>query len=288
VAAFDMNGKSIWTKDLQKDYGPFGHNWGYGSSPLLHDGRLIIEVLHGMKTDDPSYIVSLDAATGKELWHQERPTDAEMESPDAYTTPVLLEHAGQTQIVISGGDYVTGHDFETGKEIWRAAGLNPLKRRNYRVVPTPIIVDGIIYAPTRKKPLLALKVGGTGDITESHLVWKYEGSAAPDVPSPVSDGKNFFMVDDRGLVTCLDAKTGNLIWGPEATTEGIVSASPVLVDDRLYIINENAVTSIVTVKPEFKLLATNELDGSYTLASPAISGSQLFIRTSTHLYCIGR
>jgi outer membrane protein assembly factor BamB len=286
VSAFDMDGKPVWTKDLQKDYGPFGHNWGYGSSPLLHDGSLIVEVLHGMRTDDPSYVVSLNAATGKVQWHQERPTDAEMESPDAYTTPVLLEHEGKTEIVISGGDYVTGHDFETGKEIWRAAGLNPLKRRNYRVVPTPIIVDGIIYAPTRKKPLLALKVGGTGDITESHLVWKYEGSAAPDVPSPVSDGKYFYMVDDRGLVTCLDAKTGTLIWGPETTTEGIVSASPIFGDGKLYIINEKGVTSIVSVEPEFKLLATNELDGSYTLASPAVAGSQLFIRTSTHLYCI--
>lgn len=288
IAAFDMDGKSVWTKDLQKDYGSFGHNWGYGSSPLLHNGSLIVEVLHGMRTDNPSYIVSLNAATGDVQWHQERPTDAEMESPDAYTTPVLLEHQGKTQIVISGGDYVTGHDFETGKEIWRAAGLNPLKRRNYRVVPTPIIVDGIIYAPTRKKPLLALKVGGEGDITESHLVWKYEGSAAPDVPSPVSDGKFFYMVDDRGLVTCLDAKTGTLIWGPETTTEAIVSASPVLVDGKLYIVNEKGVTSIVTVEPEFKLLATNELDGTYTLASPAVSGSQLFIRTSTHLYCIGQ
>jgi outer membrane protein assembly factor BamB len=288
VAAFDMDGKSVWTKDLQKDYGPFGHNWGYGSSPLLHDGNLIIEVLHGMKTDDPSYLVSLDAATGEELWRQERPTDAEAESPDAYTTPVLLEHEGHTQIVISGGDYVTGHDFKTGKEIWRAAGLNPLKRRNYRVVPTPIIVDGIIYAPTRKKPLLALRVGGTGDITESHLLWKYEGSAAPDVPSPVSDGKFLYLVDDRGLVTCLDAKTGALIWGPESTTEGIVSASPILAEGKLYIVNETGVTSIVSVEPEFKLLATNELDGSYTLASPAVSGSQIFIRTSTHLYCIGQ
>jgi outer membrane protein assembly factor BamB len=96
------------------------------------------------------------------------------------------------------------------------------------------------------------------------------------------------MVDDRGLVTCLDAKTGALIWGPETTTEGIVSASPILVDGKLYIINEMGVTSIVSVEPGFKLLATNELDGSYTLASPAVSGSQIFIRTSTHLYCIGQ
>ena len=286
VTAFDMDGKQIWKKDLQQEYGAFGHNWGYGSSPLLHDGSLIVEVLHGMKTDDPSYIVSFNAETGKIQWQQERPTDAQRESPDAYTTPVLLKHEGKTQIVISGGDYVTGHDFNTGKEIWRASGLNPLKRSNYRVVPTPIIVDGLIYAPTRKKPLLALKVGGAGDITESHLVWKYEGSGAPDVPSPVCDGKYFYMVDDRGLVTCLDSKTGTVIWGPETTTEGIVSASPVLSDGKLYILNEKAVTSIVSVGSEFQLLATNELDGTYTLASPAVSGSQLFIRTSTHLYCI--
>lgn len=286
IFCFEMDGKLIWKTDLQEEYGAFGHNWGYGSSPLLHEGSLIVEVLHGMRTDDPSYIVSYEAKSGKVQWHQERPTDAEKESPDAYTTPVVLKLQGQTQIVISGGDYVTGHDFKSGKEIWRAAGLNPLKRSNYRIVPTPIIVDGIIYAPTRKTPLLALKVGGMGDITESHLVWKFEGSAAPDVPSPVCDGKYFYMVDDRGLVTCLDAKTGTLIWGPEATTEAIVSASPVLTDGKLYIINEKGVTSIVSVGKEFKLLATNDLDGTYTLASPAVSGSQLFIRTSTHLYCI--
>jgi outer membrane protein assembly factor BamB len=286
VTAFDMKGQQIWKKDLQQEYGPFGHNWGYGSSPLLHDGSLIVEVLHGMKTDDSSYIVSFQAKTGKVQWRQERPTDAQRESPDAYTTPVLLKHEGKTQIVISGGNYVTGHDFKTGKEIWRAAGLNPLNRPNYRVVPTPIIVDGLIYAPTRKNPLLALKVGGIGDISESHLVWKYEGSGAPDVPSPVCDGTYFYMVDDRGLVTSLDAKTGTVIWGPEATTEGIVSASPILSEGKLYILNEKAVTSIVSVGSEFKLLETNELDGTYTLASPAVSGFQLFIRTSTHLYCI--
>jgi outer membrane protein assembly factor BamB len=286
VTALDMDGKQIWQRNLQQDYGQFGHNWGYASSPLLHKGSLIIEVLHGMRTDDPSYIVSLNAQNGKVQWRQERPTDAISESPDAYTTPVLLEYEGRTQIVISGGDYVTGHDPKTGKEIWRAAGLNPLKRRNYRVVPTPIIADGIIYAPTRKKPLLALRAGGRGDITTSHLVWKWEGSGGPDVPSPLCDGKYFYMVDDRGLVTCLDAKKGTLIWGPEKTVEGIVSASPILAGGKIYILNEKAVTTVVTAGPEFKILATNELDGTYTLASPSVSGSQIFIRTSTHLYCI--
>ncbi|MHC4149584.1 MAG: PQQ-binding-like beta-propeller repeat protein [Planctomycetota bacterium] len=287
VTAFDMGGKSVWQKNLQKEYGDFGLNWGYASSPLLYDGKIIIEVLHGMRTDDPSYVVSFDVMTGKELWRQERPTDAVMESPDSYTTPAVLEYDGKTEIVITGGDYVTGHDPETGKELWRAAGLNPEKRRNYRIVASPVVVDGMIYSPTRKKPLLALRAGGSGDVTTSNLAWKWDGAGAPDVPTPVCDGKYFYMVDDGGKITCLDAKSGKVIWGPERTAQGVVSASPLLADGKLYITNERAVTSVVTAGSDFKMLATNELDGTYTLSSPVVSGSKLFIRTSTHLYCIG-
>jgi outer membrane protein assembly factor BamB len=287
VTALNMDGKKIWQKNLQKEYGAFGLNWGYASSPLLYDGKLIIEVLHGMKTDDPSYIVALDAQSGREIWQQERPTDARMESPDAYTTPALLQHNGTTQIVITGGDYVTGHDPETGKELWRAGGLNPEKRRNYRIVASPVVVNDMIYAPTRKKPLLALKAGGAGDITNSHLVWKWAGAGSPDVPTPVCDGTYFYMVDDRGLASCLDAKSGEVIWGPKRTAQGIVSASPVLADGKLYMINEQAVTTVLAAGAAFKHLATNALDGSYTLSSPAVSGSHLFIRTSNYLYCIG-
>jgi len=288
VTAFDMDGTKIWQRNLQQDYGRFGLNWGYASSPLLYGTKLIVQVLHGMKTDDPSYIVAFDAATGKALWRQERPTDALSESPDAYTTPALLEYAGKTQIVIAGGDYVTGHDPETGKEIWRAAGLNPQKNRNYRIVASPSVVDGMIYAPSRQRPVLALRAGGTGDVTESHLAWKWDGVGAPDVPSPVCDGKYFYMVDDSGKVTCLDAKTGKLIWGPERTAQGTVSSSPLLAEGKLYVINEDAVTTVLAAGPEYKVLATNELDGSYTLASFAVSGSQLFVRTGSALYCIGK
>ncbi len=286
TTAFDMNGNRIWKRDLQKDYGKFGQNWGYGSSPLLYNGSLIIEVLHGTHTDDPSYIVSLDAISGKTNWYQERPTDAVKESPDAYTTPLLLNYNDKTEIIISGGDYVTGHDPLTGKEIWRAAGMNPNGRGNYRVVGSAITMNGIIYVPTRKKPLLALRAGGTGDITESHLLWKWEGSGAPDVPSPLCDGKYFYMVDDKSRITCLDAKSGSLVWGPNSTTGGIVSTSPILAEGKIYIINEEGKTAIVKSGKTFELLTTNELDGSYTLSSPAVSGSRLYIRTALYLYCI--
>ncbi|MCJ7679532.1 MAG: PQQ-like beta-propeller repeat protein, partial [Candidatus Aminicenantes bacterium] len=288
VAAFDMEGRQTWKKNIQEEYGPFGLNWGYASSPLLHRGNLIIEVLHGYKTDDPSYIVSLEAATGKVNWRQERPTDAVAESPDAYTTPVVHTVNGREELIISGADYVTGHDFETGKEIWRAAGLNPLNRQNYRVVGTPVVCNGIIYAPSRKKPLLALTTGGQGDISKSHLLWTYEGSGAADVPSPLCDGTYLYLVEDRGLVTCLDAKTGEILYETQKTTEGIVSTSPLLADGKIYILNERAVMTIIATGPEFKILGTNELDGAYTLASPAVSGDSLFIRTAGHVYCITR
>jgi outer membrane protein assembly factor BamB len=144
----------------------------------------------------------------------------------------------------------------------------------------------MIYAPSRNRPIIALKAGGTGDVT-GNTVWKYEDPGGPDVPTPVSDGKYFYMVNDRGMVICLDAKTGKLIYGPERTANGTVDASPLLADGKLYITNESAVTTVVTAGPEFKVLATNELDGSYTLSSIAVSGKQLFIRTGTHLYCIG-
>jgi outer membrane protein assembly factor BamB len=287
VAAFDMDGKELWKHNLQADYGRFGLNWGYASSPLLYDGKLIVEVLHGSHTHDASYVMAFDGETGTVLWRVERPTDAPQEAPDAYTTPAVYSAGGAPQIVVSGADYVTGHDPANGKEIWRAAGLNPSKERDYRIVGSPFVVGDMIFAPTRKVPLLALRGVGTGDVTESSFVWKFDGKGGPDVPTPVSDGKYFFMVDDRGLATCLDAKTGEVVWGPERTALGSVSASPVLADGKLYITNEAGATTVLAAGPEFKVLATNELDGGYTLSSLAISGRQLFIRTAEHLYCIG-
>jgi outer membrane protein assembly factor BamB len=250
------------------------------------DGKLIIEVLQGFG-DGGSYLVAFDGATGKEIWKKERKTDAIRESPDAYTTPALLAHEGKKQIVVNGGDYVTGTDAVSGEEVWRASGLNPRQSQNYRIISSVTVKDGMIFAPTRVKPLLALRPGGTGDVTESQLAWKYEGEGAPDVPSPISDGTFFYMVSDNGSITCLDMKTGKRVWGPERTAVGTVSASPLLANGKIYITNEKAVTTIVAAGPEFKNLATNQLGGSYTLSSLAVAGNRLFARTSNYLYCIG-
>src|SRR6185503_15042906 len=154
LKAFDFAGGELWTRDIQKDYGRFGLNWGYASSPLLHQDSLYVQVLHGMKTDDPSYLLRIEKATGKTLWRVERPTRAIRESPDAYTTPALLRYGTSEEIVLTGGDVVTGHDLATGKELWRANGLNPYNDASYRIVASPVVFNGIVYAPSRERPLL--------------------------------------------------------------------------------------------------------------------------------------
>ena len=285
LKAFDFGGRELWARDIQKDYGPFGLNWGYASSPLLFEDSLYIQVLHGMNTDDPSYVMRLDKRTGKTIWKVERPTDAVRESPDAYTTPTLLRHGNATEIVVAGGDYVTGHDPATGRELWRAGGLNPERNPFYRIVASPVIAGGVIYAPSRVRPLLAFRAGGRGDITRSHLLWSFQNG--PDVPTPVTDGQYFYVINDRGIMWCLDAKSGAEIYGQQRLKPGTYSASPVLADGKLYVTNEDGLTSVVRAGPRFEVLAENDLN-EYCLSSPAISGGQLFIRTSGHLYCIGK
>lgn len=285
LKGFDLSGNELWARDIQKDYGQFGLNWGYASSPLLHEDALFVQVLHGMRTDDPSYLMRIDRKTGKTVWKVERPTNAVRESPDAYTTPALLRYGKTTEIVITGGDCVTGHDPATGKELWRANGLNPDNDPFHRIVASPVIYNEVIYAPTRVRPVLALRAGGRGDISTSHLLWSAQNG--PDVPTPVTDGRYFYVVNDRGVMWCLDAKTGAEVYGQQRIKPGTYSASPVLADGKIYVTNEDGLTTVVKAGPTFEVLAENPLN-DYCLSSPAISDGQIFIRTAQSLYCIGK
>jgi outer membrane protein assembly factor BamB len=285
LKAFDFNGKELWMRDIQQDYGRFGLQWGYASSPLLFENALYVQVLHGMHTDDPSYLLRIDKMSGKTSWRVERPTRARFESPDAYTTPALLRHAGGTEVVITGGDVVTGHDPATGKELWRADGLNPRNDGSYRIVASPIVHGELLFAPSRERPLLALKPGGRGDVTSSHVLWSFNNG--PDVPTPVTDGTYLYSINDRGIMFVLEAKTGKTVYGPQRLRSATYSGSAVLADGKIYITDEDGVTSVIQSGPKFSLLAENDL-GDYTLSSPAISEGQIFVRTAAALYAIGQ
>jgi len=283
--AFDFSGNELWSRDIQKDYGAFGLNWGYASSPLLWNNTLYVQVLHGMKTDDPSYLLKIDPKSGKTIVKVERPTDAIVESPDSYTTPAIWTSGKQSEIIISGGDVVTGHDPATLKELWRANILNPQNNPMNRIIASPVVRDGLIYAPTRVRPLSALRPGGKGDVSKSHLVW--QNPNGPDVPTPVTDGKYLYITNDRGIVWCLDAKTGAEVYGGKRIKAAIYSSSPVLADGKLYVTNEDGLVTVVKAGPQFEVLAENDMK-DYTLSSPAVSDGQLFIRTAGYLYCIGK
>jgi outer membrane protein assembly factor BamB len=285
LKAFDFNGKELWMRDIQKEYGRFGLNWGYGSSPMLFEDSLYVQVLHGMKTDDPSYVLRISKANGRTIWRVERPTIAQRESPDSYTTPAIVRHGSALELVITGGDAVTGHDLNTGKELWRADALNPTNDLAYRIVASPVVQGELIIAPSRERPMLAMRPGGRGNVASSHILWSFGNG--PDVPTPVIDGKYVYVVNDRGIMWCLDSKTGQEIYGKMRLPPSTYSGSFAMGDGKLYITNEDGLTTVVRSGPRFEILAQNSFD-DYTLSSPAISQGQIFIRTAGALWAIGK
>jgi len=282
--AFDFDGKELWSRDIQKDYGRFGLNHGYGSSPMLHEGFLYVQVLHGMQTDDPSYVLKIDKASGKTMWRVERPTRAVQESPDSYTTPMLAKVGKGFELIISGGDAVTGHDLATGKEMWRGEGFNRDANPAYRVIASPLVYGDLVVTPTRIRPLQAFRAGGKGDVT-GNVVWKFDNG--PDVPTPVTDGSLFYSINDRGICWALKLQTGEEVYGGKRIKTGTYSASPVLADGKIYITSEDGVTTVLKAGPNFEVLAENSID-EYVLSSVAVSEGQIFLRGDKHLYCIGK
>lgn len=285
IRCFDFSGRLVWMRDLQKDYGKFGVQFGYASSPVLRKGVLYLQNLQGMYTDDPSYVMAIDAAEGRTIWKVDRPTDGEYETPDSYSTPALVEVGGKSILIVAGAGYVTGHDLETGAEVWRAGGLNPNNARNYRTIASALVVDDIVLAPSRRRPFIAFQADGKGDVTESKRLWSTD--YGPDVPTPTSDGERLYIIDDKGIALCLNVRDGSTVWERTRIEPGTYSASPVLADGKIYAISEEGTTTVLKAGDVFEILAVNRLD-DYTLASPAVVGNQIFIRTAEYLYCIGK
>lgn len=285
LRCFDFSGRQIWIRDFQKDFGKFGVQFGYASSPVLHEGVMYFQNLQGMYTDDPSYVFAIDAATGKTLWKVDRPTDGRHETPDSYSTAMLAEVDGETILIVAGAGYATGHSIETGEEIWRAGGLNPNDATNYRTIASSLVVGDIVMVPSRRRPFIAFRTDGKGDVTHSKKLWSTD--YGPDVPTPTSDGERLYIIDDRGIALSLRVHDGSIVWDRSRIEPGTYSASPLLADGKIYATSEDGTTTVLKAGDEFEILAVNRLD-DYTLASPAEAGNQIFIRTANYLYCIAK
>lgn len=293
LAAFDFAGKPLWSRNLTKEYGAFVLNWIYGSSPMLYKDRLYVEVLRRMPGE--SFLLCLDPQTGSNIWRHVRPTDAVAESQEAYSTPMPSECGGRTEIVVAGGDYVTGHDAETGEELWRGGGMRNFRHRgDSRLVPSPLLADGLVFVcGAKRNPFLAFHDCGKGDITTNGLAWS-SSEYSTDCATPLFYQNKLFMLDgDKQIMVCFDPLTGHVQWKQSLGTTEIFRASPTGADGKLYCFSEYA-TAVVMSAADGKVLATIPMgEGAQTdegLSHSTIAAAQgcLFLRTPTMLYCIGK
>jgi outer membrane protein assembly factor BamB len=303
LVAFDFTGKQLWARNLQKEYGQFAFQWTFSTSPVLFDGKLILQVLQrdvpangrGRK-DGPndSYLLALEPATGKEIWKHVRATEARAESREAFTTPLPFTHAGRTELLVAGGDCVSGHDLKTGAELWRWGNWNPTRITHWRLVPSPVGAAGVvIVAAPKGAPVYAVKLGGKGSLDDTALAWtSAEREISSDVSSPaVSDGKFYVLNSDKKMLARVDAATGKADWLGDLGTRVKLEASPTIADGKIYVQNFKGEVFVIAAAPEFKILhvaAMGDADDNDLRSSVAIAQNNLFIRTGSKLYCVGQ
>lgn len=303
LAAFDPMGQKIWSRNLQKDYGDFAFLWTFSTSPLLYNGKLYMQVLQrntavsgrGRK-DGPndSYLLALNPADGAELWRVVRPSEAVSESLEAFSSPIPFEHQGRKEILVAGGDCLTGHDPATGKELWRWGTWNPTRIGHWRLVPSPIAGDGIILACAPKgDPVYAVKAGASGLLQQEEIAWKSErqSKVSSDVPTPMFyDGDFFVLSDNRKALSRVEPKTGNVKWSIDTPGRKKYEASPSAAGGKIYIMNfAGDVTVVDAAKGEIlRTIPMGDEGDDMTRASIPIAQGQLFIRTNKRLYCVGK
>lgn len=315
LVAFDFAGKKLWDRNI----GPFAFLWTFSTSPLLHEGRLIMQVLQrdtavsgrGKPTGNESFVLSLDPATGKDQWRQVRPSNAKSESLEAFSTPVPFTHNGRKEFIIVGGDCITGHEPATGKELWRWGTWNPTQIGHWRLVPSPTVGAGVILACGPKgAPVYAVKAGGTGNLSNQSLAWQSHvqntedaAAAAPspnekelttDVPTPLFyEGKFYVLNGTKKKLLCVNPADGKVIWSGDLGGKSVFQCSPTAADGKIYMMNFDGDVSVVQAGgTEFKLLhAANfkdEGDSTRLRSSVAISQGNLYVRTGTKLFCLGK
>jgi outer membrane protein assembly factor BamB len=309
LACFDMDGKQVWARNIQKDYGKFAFLWTFSSSPLLFDGKLYLQVLQrdtpvnradplgSNPTDKPieSFLLALDPANGKELFKVVRPSDARVESREAFSTPIPHTHNGRTEILVVGGDCITGHAPDTGKELWRWGTWNPQKITHWRLVPSPVAAEGVALACGPKNaPVYAVKLGGNGKLNDSAIQWQStERDVTSDVPTPLYyKGKFYILNGGKRKLLCVEPKDGKVVWSGDLESRSVFEASPTAAEDKIFVMDHKGNVFVAAANTgEFKLLhSTNMADeGDNNLRSSiAIAHGQIFIRTGKTLHCIGK
>lgn len=272
VTAVNLDGEIQW----QRAAGPYSSEWGYGSSPTLHQSLVIVSADNRGHAIDrlmgTSWIAGLDRQTGEIRWRVKRGEG------DSFGTPLVANVAGRDQLLLAGKEFVNSYDPATGEEIWKC-------RWGVKRTANTLTYDAERVYATARQPgaeTICIAANGTGDVTDTHIVWK-DNKTACDVPSPLLIDGRLYIITDEGVLNCLDAETGKVRW--KKRLGGNISSSPLLINSQLFCSNEDGKTFVVSLDQRGDIVAENTLpDG--ILASPVISGQRLFIRTTNSLYCI--
>jgi outer membrane protein assembly factor BamB/pimeloyl-ACP methyl ester carboxylesterase len=267
------SGKIVWKARL-----PLGHSVGPGSSTVVHDNLLIIPC----DGTDTQSVVALDVATGREVWRTKRPplTRDEVEMHKAFSSPLVFNDGLRDQVVIPGAQWVVSYDPRDGQPLWQVR-----YGEGFSNVPAPVYANGVVYICTgyMTPELLAIRVDGEGDVTKTHVAWRIN-KQVPAMSSPIIFENRLYMVSDQGVVTCADAKTGDVLY--QKRIAGNHSASPVVVDGKLLFLSRQGDVSVLRPGSTWEELAKNHLDGQL-MACPAVWRDSLVIRSDSHLYRIG-
>jgi outer membrane protein assembly factor BamB len=271
IVALDMNGSPVWQRHLGTEISPFTVIWGHSSSPTLFDDSLILLCDH----EPASYLLALDKRTGKQIWKADRG-----KGRMSYSTPLVVDAPSGPELIVNSSERVDAYDPRTGALLWYTGGTNRFP------IPMPVFHDGIIYMSRgyRSSPYMAIRPGGRGDVSKSHVVWE-SATGAPYISSLVYHDGLIYMATDVGAVTVVDAANGQRV--SQQRVEGVFSASPVAADGKVYFVSENGETIVMQAGKTPTVLARNDL-GERAIASPAVSNGQIFIRTDDHVFAIGR
>jgi outer membrane protein assembly factor BamB len=274
---YDYDGNALWSRDL----GTFTHIWGYGSSPIFHGDRILLNCGPGERT----FVTAIGAADGKTLWQVDEPGGTSGEGgadtwTGSWSTPVLIRFEGRDQVLVSLPNHVKAFDTQNGQLLWSCGGLGKL------VYTSPVVSEGIAVAMSGYHgPAIGFKLGGTGDITDSNRLWQTTEKNPQRIGTGVAAGGHLYMANEQQLAQCLDMRTGRALWTSRMPA-GVIWGSPVLVGDRLYVANQRGATVVFRTNPEkFELLAENEL-GEASNSTLAIVDGRIYLRTSGHLFCI--
>ncbi len=285
------DGAVVWQTNLQERFGEDTLWWDLGTSPVLTKKAVVVAVMQS----GPSYLVAFERATGELLWKHDRMLDAPEEAAQSYSTPLVL--AGDSakgepdeMMVVLGADHVTAHDAADGRELWRVGGLNPAQNGYFRSIASPVAVGDLIVAPyARGSTLTAIRRGGSGDVTATHVAWVRKDLGA-DVPTPAAADGRLVVCTDKGKVACLDASSGETRWEEELPkNRNAYSSSPVIVDGRIILTREDGASWVLALPASG---AAPEVMGEglleeMTVATPVCLDGRMYLRTHDSLWCIG-